>query len=295
MNRKTLSKFAALSAVIAVMAVSVAGCGQEDTGAVDPEYVEQLESECVDLRTQNQDLENQLGDLEQTIVLKSHSLKAVPNAEGDGASVEMTASPMRLEEGQKALFRVSLAGEEVFSQEGKLENGTYTATAELKAADGYTYECTVTQPDGSESTITLSSPDAPLYESCVYLEASLNAYCNLFVENWTQENGKLTLVTGYAQVQLPRIGGRTVDYESSDLVLRLGDAELQRVAVEMPEGEAEGSYEMILENVSFDMPEIEEEQQLDLWLEVTLNSGKSLTYNGCSWFYADGNLTLAVG
>ena len=295
MNRKTVSKFIALSAVCAVMAVSLAGCGQEDTAAVDPEYVEQLESECVDLRTQNQNLENQLGDLEQTIVLKSHSLKAVPNAEATGASVQMTASPMRLEEGQKALFRVSLGGEEVFSQEGTLKDGTYTATAELEAADGYTYECIVTQADGSESTVILSSPDAPLYESCVYLAASLNAYCNLFVEDWIQADGKLTLLTGYAQVQLPRIGGRTVDYQSSDLVLRLGDAELQRVALDLPQGEAEGSYEMILQNVDFDMPEIEEEQQLDLWLEVTLDNGKSLTYNGCSWFYADGNLILAVG
>ena len=294
MKRNTVKKFLAITAAAAVMTVSMAGCGQDNEG-VDPEYVEQLESECVDLRNQNQDLENQLGDLEQTVVLKSYSLKATPNAEGDGAAVEMTASPMRCEEGQKALFRVSLEGQEVFSSEGKLDGSTFTASAELKAADGYSYECVITQPDGSESTINLSSPDAPLYESCVYLAASLNAYCNLFVEDWTQEDGRLSLVTGYAQVQLPRIGGRTVDYQSSELVLRLGDAELQRVPVEMPKGEAEGSYEIVLQNVDFDMPEIEDEQQLDLWLEVTLDNGKSLTYNGCSWFYADGNLTLAVG
>ena len=180
-------------------------------------------------------------------------------------------------------------------QEGKLESGTYSASASLPAEDGYTYECILTQADGSENTIILSSPEAPLYESCVYLAASLNAYCNLFIENWAQEDGKLILTTGYAQVQLPRIGSRTVDYQSSDLVLKLGDAELQRVPVEMPAGEAEGSYEMVLENIQFDMPEIEQAQQLDLWLEVKLDNDKSLTYNGCSWFYADGVLTLAVG
>ena len=294
MKRTSMRKFLAVAAAAAVLTAAMAGCGQEDSG-VDPEYVEQLESECVDLRNQNQDLENQLGDLEQTVILKSYALKAAPNTEGDRASVEMTASPMRTEEGQKALFRVSFNGEEVVSVEGRLEEGTYFATADLEARDGYTYECILTQADGSESTIVLSSPDAPLYESCVYLAASLNAYCNLFVENWSQADGKLTLTTGYAQVQLPRIGSRTMDYQSSDLVLRLGDAELQRVSVDMPEGEAEGSYEIVLENVEFDMPEIEEEQQLDLWLEVTMDNGKSLTYNGCSWFYADGILTLAVG
>ena len=293
MKRNTGKKFLAITAA-AVLTVSLAACGQEPEG-VDPEYVEQLESECVDLRNQNQDLENQLGDLQQTVVLKSYSLKATPNAEGDGATVEMTASPMRFEEGQKAIFRVMLDGQQVFSGEGSLNDTTFSASAELKAADGYSYECVITQPDGSESAINLSSPDAPLYESCVYLAASLNAYCNLFVEDWTQEDGKLTLVTGYAQVQLPRIGGHTVDYQSSRLVLKLGDAELQSVPVEMPRGEAEGSYEIVLENVNFDMPEIEDEQQLDLWLEVSLDNGKSLTYNGCSWFFADGNLTLAVG
>ena len=292
-NRRTMKRILALTAA-AALTISFAGCKDEDTG-VDPEYVEQLESECVDLRSQNQDLENQLGDLEQVVVMKSYALKAVPNADGTSATVEMTATPTRSEEGQKAMFRVSLGGEEVFLQEGKLDNGTYSASASLPAEDGYTYECILTQADGSESTITLSSPEAPLYESCVYLAASLNAYCNLFVEDWAQEDGKLILTTGYAQVQLPRIGSRTVDYQSSELVLKLGDSELQRVPVEMPAGEAEGSYEMVLENIQFDMPEIQEAQQLDLWLEVKLGSDKSLTYNGCSWFYADGVLTLAVG
>ena len=43
------------------------------------------------------------------------------------------------------------------------------------------------------------------------------------------------------------------------------------------------------------MPPIDEAQQLDLWLEVKLSDGRSLTYNGCSWFYDDENLVLAVG
>ena len=294
MKKRTLSKFLAVTAAIAVLSVSMAGCGQEQD-TVDPEYVEQLESECVDLRNQNQDLENQLGDLEQSVILKSYTLKALSNEDGTGADVQMTAAPMRYEDGQKALFRVSLDGQEIATAEGQWDGSAYSATSQLRAADGYVYECILTQSDGSESTIVLSSPDAPLYESCVYLAASLNAYCNLFVENWSQADDKLTLTTGYAQMQLPRIGNRTVDYQSSELVLRLGDAEIQRVPVEMPKGEAEGSYEIVLQNVEFDMPEIEDEQQLDLWLEVTLDNGESLTYNGCSWFFAGGELTLAVG
>ena len=294
MKKNTLCRLFAVSAAAAMLAASMVGCGQQ-LDSVDPAYVEQLESECVDLRSQNQDLENQLGDLEQTMVLKSYALKAVSGERGGSAEVQITASPMRYEEGQKAIFRVSINEEEAASAEGQWNEGTYTASISLPAEDGYTYECILTQPDGNENTIILSSPDAPLYESCVYLASSLNAYCNLFVEDWSQSEGTLTLTTGYAQVQLPRIGGRTIDYQSSDLVLRLGDGELQRVSIDMPKGEAEGSYEVILENVEFSMPAIEDEQQLDLWLEVTLDNGESLTYNGCSWFFANGELTLAVG
>ena len=294
MKRSNLMRFLALTAAAALLSTAMAGCRREDEG-IDPEYVEQLESECVDLRNQNQDLEDQLGDLEQTIILKSYTLKAIPNEAGDGATVEMTASPMRHDEKQTASFRVSLNEEEIALIPAQWKETAYIGSAELSAADGYTYECILTQEDGSESTITLSSPDTPLYESCVYLAASLSAYCNLFVEDWAQADGKLILTTGYAQVQMPRIGSHNAEYQTSELVLRLGDRELQRLAVEMPEGEGEGSYETVLENVEFTMPEIEDEQQLDLWLEVTLSDGTTLTYNGCSWFFTGGELTLAVG
>lgn len=288
-------KVLVLTAVVASMTVGMLGCNSKDSEGIDPEYVAQLEKTCVDLRNQLQSLQNQLGDLEQTVVLKSYALKASPDANGKGATVEMTATPMHFEDGQTALFRVSLNGTEVATADGTWDGNAYVASVDLAAEDGYTYECVLNQLDGSENEIVLSSPEAPLYESCVYLASGLNVYCNMFVENWTQEGDKLMLTTGYAQVQLPRIGNRTVDYKSSDLVLKLGELELQRVPVEMPKGEADGSYEIVLENIAFDMPKIEDEQQVDLWLEVKLTDGQTLTYNGCSWFLTDGTLTLAVG
>ena len=294
MKRKTVSKIFAAAAAAAVLTASLAGCGKEES-AVNPEYVEQLESECVDLRNQNQDLENQLGDLEQTVVLKSYTLKAQSNAAGDGAVVAITAAPMRYEEGQKAVFRVSLDGQEIATEEAVWDGSAYTGSVELKAEDGYAYECILTQANGSENSIVISSPEVPLYESCVFLASSLNAYCNLFVEDWVKSDNKLVLTTGYAQVQLPKIGGQSVSYSSSDLVLKQGDAEIGRVPVEMPQGEAEGSYEIVLQEITFDMPELEDGQSLDLWLEVNLEGGSALTYNGCSWFMNQGELTLVVG
>ena len=294
MIKNPFRKLLILSAAVAVLTVGLTGCSQGDEG-IDPEYVARLEQECVDLRNQVQQMQKQLGDLEQSVVLKSYALKAVPNKDNTGASIEITASPMRWQEGQKARFRVYLNGAEMSSAEGSWNGSAYTAAVDLAAADGYTYECALTQPDGTESQIILSSPEAPLYESCVYLASGLNVYCNLFIEDWDQQDGNLILTTGYAQVQLPRISSHAVDYKSSSLVLKLGQKELQRREVTLPRGEAEGCYESVLSNIEFKMPELGDAEQLDLWLEVVLTDGKVLTYNGCSWFIYEGNLSLAVG
>ena len=295
MKRRNFPKLLVLAAMAAALVFSMTACSQHDDDGIDPAYVQKLEKECIDLRNQLQALTSQLSDLEQSVVLTSYTLKAVPNDDNSGAAVEMTAVPMRHEEGQSANFRVTLDGVEVASVDGKWDGTAYTATASLKAADGYAYECFLTKADGSQVSAVLSSPEAPLYESCVYLQSGLNAYCNMFVEDWSQDGRQLVLTTAYVQVQLPRIGGRSVEYKSSDLVLRMGDEELQRVALTIPKGETEGSFEQMLSDIRLNMPEIKDDQQLDLWLEVSLTDGQVLTYNGCSWYLSGGELVLAVG
>lgn len=292
---KRRNKLPVLAAMSAALVLTMAACGQPADDGIDPAYVEQLQQECVDLRSQLQALTSQLSDLEQSVVLTSYTLKAVPNDDNSGAAIEMTAVPMRYEEGQSAKFRVTLDGAEVASVDGKWDGTAYTATANLKAADGYAYECFLTKADGSQVSAVLSSPEAPLYESCVYLQSGLNAYCNMFVEDWAQDGKQLVLTTAYVQVQLPRIGGRAVEYKSSDLVLKMGEDEIQRIPLTIPEGESEGSFEKMLSDIRFNTPEIKDNQQLDLWLEVSLTDGQLLTYNGCSWYLSDGELVLAVG
>jgi len=43
------------------------------------------------------------------------------------------------------------------------------------------------------------------------------------------------------------------------------------------------------------MPAMEDDHQLDLWLEVTLSSGNPLRVNGGSWYSSNGQLQLVVG
>ena len=295
--KRNHTKLLVTALLIAAMALSMVGCGgdQVSADAIDPEYVAQLEQECIDLRNQLQALNAQIGDLEQAVALKSSALKAVPNDDNSGASVEITAVPTRYQEGMTALFKVTLNGQEVSNAEGSWDGTAFTASVGLKAADGYSYECVLTRPDGTTSNVIISSPELPIYESCVYLQAGMNAYCNMIAEDSAIDGDQLVLVTGYVQVQLPRIGSHTISYKSSDLVLKNGDQELQRVKLEIPEGEVKGSYEMALENIRFDIPEDSDGQELNLWLEVVLSNDQVLSYNGCSWTVQDGELVVSAG
>ena len=63
----------------------------------------------------------------------------------------------------------------------------------------------------------------------------------------------------------------------------------------MNSGEGDGSFEANISNVSFTTPKLEEDHQLDLELVITLSDGSTLSYNGCSWFVADGSLNPVMG
>ena len=98
--KRTLRKLLTVAVLSVAMAFSMIGCGAEqaDADGIDPEYVARLEQECVDLRNQLQVLTNQIGDLEQSVVLKSYTLKAIPNEAGTGATVEIAAAPTRYQD-----------------------------------------------------------------------------------------------------------------------------------------------------------------------------------------------------
>ena len=284
-----------LAAVAIAMVLSMTACGEKEP-AIDPEYVAQLEQENADLRMQVEDLSGQLGEMERNAVLKDYTLKAAPREDSTGAVVTLTATPMSRREGQTARIIVRLDGEEAASQEAQWNGDAYTASFDLDAADGYGYYCVLTEEDGTQKQAVLANADNPVYDTCIYLATSLNPYCNMFMQNWAQEDGQLILSSGYIQVQMPRItSDRTPDYSSAELVLQLNGEEIERQPVDIPRGEGEGSYEMAVSDIRFTMPAMEDDYQLDLWLEVTLTDGSQLTLNGCSWSYSDGDLIIAVG
>jgi hypothetical protein len=75
----------------------------------------------------------------------------------------------------------------------------------------------------------------------------------------------------------------------------LNSEEISRQAVSLEVGEGTGSYEAALSGISFEMPAMEDDYQLNLWLEVTLNTGNTLSVSGGSWYRSNGELQLVVG
>lgn len=225
--------------------------------------------------------------------LESWEMSAAVWSSSNGATVSFKGHPRNYEEGQSASFVVRLEGETVENAYCNWDGNYYTASVDLEAADGYEYEFVLFSPLGAAENYTLS--DA--YDSLVYMKRSLDAYCNLYISDFKEENGQFIVTAGWASVQLPQLttAGSTIDFQSAKLVFTLNGEPVESKDIDLPQGEGQGSHESSLSNISFKMPQMDDDYQLDLLLVVTLTDGTELTANGGSWFYNNGELKMAAG
>lgn len=276
----------------AALLVTMAGCGAADNS----EQVAQLQQSVEELTAQVEALTARVESLEKAGGLKDWSLSVQPWSSSNGATVTLSAQPENYQAGQTALFSIRLNDVEVANVVCAWDGTSYTASAELEAADGYSYFCTLVGTDGTREQIALNTVENPADETLVYLQSSMNAYSNVVVETWEATDTAMTITSGYVQVQLPRLGaGQGVSMMKAELVFELNAEELERVKLDLPEGEGVGSYEMALSDIRFKMPELEDDYQLDLWLEVALSSEETLVTSAGSWYYNAGELNMLVG
>ena len=130
-------------------------------------------------------------------------------------------------------------------------------------------------------------------ESSTY--AISDAYCNLLVESFREEGVNLILDKGYMQLQMPQATTDCLTVRRAELVLMMDGSEMYQQDITLQEGEGEGGYETVLKNVSLPLPEMTEENQLDLVVEVTFSDGQSLRSPSASWYVEDGQLLLVAG
>lgn len=278
-------------AVMLLISLLLTGCGGQTAD------VSQLEKDIETLQNRIDDLSARLDALEENSGLQDWNLTAEPWSSSNGANVTLTASPLAYHEGQTAELAVRLAGQEVTVVPCEWNGSVFTAAVDLEAADGYGYYCILTSANGAKEQIALNTPENPVDDRLVYMETSLTAYCNMIVDGWEDEGGNLNITSGYVQVQMPRIfaGQDDVTFADAKLVLKLNGETVQTQALEVPEGEGEGSYELILSGISFKMPEMEDDYQMELVLEASLTDGQVLTASGGSWYYNAGEMFMVVG
>lgn len=233
----------------------------------------------------------------QPLVLTDWTMSASTWSSPNGATVHVSAAPVSYADGMTATFITRLEGEDVDRTLCQWDGTQFTASADLNAADGYCYYLLLTSPTAGELEIVLNAPSDLVDESLINMASSLNAYCNVMVESSEFADSKLTLTGGKAQLQLPRItlADGAITCTEASLTLTFDGEEIAKETLTLPEPEAAGSYELDLQGITFQIPEMEDDQQVQLVLNVTMSSGQTLSAPGGLWFYNDGNLLMAVG
>lgn len=274
MKRKTILVLVALMAAFALM---LTGCGsQEPAETAAPETQPPVEA---------------------PMTLDSWELSASTWSSPNGATVHLSAVPTAHVDGQYAVFSVRLEGDDVENIPCTWDGTSYTASAELNAADGYCYYVVLTTTAGDQAEIAVNTPADPTDESLINLESALNSYCHLLVESSDADGSKLTITSGSAQIQPPQIAndGEKVVCDQAVLVLSFNGQEVDRKELTLTEPGSNGVYDLSIADIRFDIPEMEDDQQLTLRLDVTLSNGQILTDANGTWSYIGGQLVSAVG
>ena len=280
--------FAMLLAIMMLLAMT--GCNS------DSDRIAELEAENVALKAQVAELTAKLARAEQPVGLADWHFEATAWEGSNGATVTFLATPMAYEEGQSAELSIWLEGDLMDTVSCQWNGSAYSAVTDLNAADGYCYYLRLTDASGKETEVELNTPKNPVDITVIDLETALNAYCAMMVEDFTLEDNTLTVTAGYAQVQLPKIGhtGGPVTAGNSQLVLKVDGEEVSRTALALT---AENETNLIGEilGLSFVIPEMQDDQQLELWMEVALSDGQTLFTTGGCWYYFGSELLLVVG
>lgn len=276
MKRKHLL---AVIALIAVFAFALAGCGSKNTEATDAA----------------QSVPEVAADL--PLALTSSSLTATTWSSPNGATINLTATPNGYTEGQSAAFVIRLEGEEVKNVPCDWDGSVYTASADLNAADGYCYYVLLTAADGTQTEVAVNTPTNPTDDALINMDAALNSYCNMTVESSTQDGSKLTITGGSVEVQAPRITneGETITCSKAELVLTFNEEVVGTAELSLEEAEVPGSYTADIAGTSFNIPTMEDDQQLAVRLDVTLSNGQFLTAPGGTFSFLNGEMVSSVG
>lgn len=285
--KKHLTVF--LSAIM-VFAMLLAGCGSEEA----PETTAVTTAATTAVTDANTDAQP-LAPPPLTLI--DWSMHATTWSSPNGATVHITATPNHFVDGQKADFVVRLESDSIYSTPCRWDGTSYTASIDLNAANGYCYYVVLTAADGTTSEVAVNIPAKPTNEALINLEASLESSCYLFIEESSFDSGVLTLTSGRAEIRPPMIASdkNAIICQEAVLILNVMDKEVIRTALEIPAVNENGIYEIPISDITFEIPEEEEQDDISLVLNVTLSNGHVLSFVGSRWVRHEVDILPVVG
>ena len=289
-----------LALVLAAVALVFSLTGNKPVEST-PDYAAQIEA----LQQHNALLQSQVdaltaqlgGSVTTSTGLAGWELSLTAWETGTGASVTLTAIPTSYNEGMTAALYVRKGNMEVVTTPCSWTGEAFTATAELTAQDGYGYYCILTDSDGQRQQFSLTTPENPVEDIPVYLASALTAYCNLTMDSWLDLDNTLTISAAYVQAQLPRLtlDGSEATIVKAELLLYYQGEVCASAPITLEPSQAEGAYELTVSGITMPMPQMEEDESLDLFLEITLSDGQVLSALGAGWYCTSEGLFSVVG
>lgn len=293
MKKKTIKRIAIAALLLALAGIGLGAFALLTQPEDHTQRIEELYQENTRLQEQVTQLQTQLDQFLTLSSLSDWELTAAAWADSTGADVTFTAVPTEYQPGMGATLLVMLGDRQAASVPCVWDGTVFRGTANLNAADGYSYFCLLSGPNGVQQ-LSLMGPESENAGIPVYLHSALSSYCNLLVSDWVEQNGSSLILNGaYAQVQLPQIQELTI--ASQELVLRLNGQVSVKVPIMLMPSEVAGSYELIINDLHLPMPELDSTDNLELYLEITLSDGRHLQAFGIGWYLENGKLSASVG
>lgn len=293
MKKKTIKRIAVAALLLALAGIGLGAFALLTQPEDHTQRIEELYQENTRLQEQVAQLQTQLDQFLTLSSLSEWELTAAAWADSTGADVTFTAVPTEYQPGMGATLLVMLGDRQAASVPCVWDGTVFRGTANLNAADGYSYFCLLSGPNGVQQ-LSLMGPESENAGIPVYLHSALSSYCNLLVSDWVEQNGSSLILNGaYAQVQLPQIQELTI--ASQELVLRLNGQVSVKVPIMLMPSEVAGSYELIINDLHLPMPELDSTDNLELYLEITLSDGRHLQAFGIGWYLENGKLSASVG
>ena len=270
-------------AMILVLAIALTACGSKEAPEAIPTTAATVPAETVAPA--------------EPLSLSSWSMSASTWSSPNGATIHISAVPNYYSEDHHADFIVRLEGDDVASIPCQWDGTAYTASADLNAANGYCYYIVLTAADGTPAEFAVNTPTEPVNEAFINMEAALTSYCSITVEGSEFSGTSLTLTAGKVQVQVPAItnDGNAIVCQEVSLILSYNGQELSKETLTLTESDTSSLYEADLTGVTFTIPQMEDDQKVELTLNAVLSNGQTLSSYGGNWIYNAEALLPVVG